>query len=265
MRTDQPMRNLKILGIAAAMVASAVIGGTLISVVAASGQPAASQASGADPTSTSDPTTTNATAAQPGVYCKTFLDEFAKQLGVDESALLPAAKAAADAAIDKAVANGAISQAIANQLKQRIANANGNMCGLIGARLGGLLKRAAAVDIVSDMAKAAADSLHLSVADLRTKLRGGESLKQIAADQKVDYATVTAAIHDAAKSDLDKLVAAGTLTAGRETAILARIDQALQNGRLGVGKVAGPSAVRPFRFPFLRPFGAAPSASPAPS
>src|SRR5438067_559151 len=79
---------------------------------------------------------------------------------------------------------------------------------------------------------AAASSLHLSVDQLKTRLKGGESLKQIAKDQNVDYATVTTAIKSAAKTDLDKVVKAGTISEDRENAILDRIDKALQNGRL---------------------------------
>src|SRR5207302_5350014 len=77
-----------------------------------------------------------------------------------------------------------------------------------------------------------ASSLHLTVDQLKTKLKSGESLKDIAKDQNVDYATVTSAIESAAKTDLDKLVKAGTITQERENTMLARLDQALKNGKL---------------------------------
>ena len=76
------MRSLKILGLVGALLASALVGGTLMSVVLAR------------PGSPSTPgNTPSAIDSDSGAYCQTFLDEFAKQLGVDESALLPAAKA----------------------------------------------------------------------------------------------------------------------------------------------------------------------------
>lgn len=245
------MRTAKILAFAGALVAAAVVGGTLINVVLA-GQ-------GSSPAGTS----TTATNSQPGAYCQTFLDEFAKQLGVDESALLPAAKAAADAAIDKALADGKISKDAADALKQRVANADGNVCGLLGARFPGLNRVGIVGNVGSDMVSAAANALHLSVADLKSKVASGESLKQIATDQKVDYAVVTSAVHNAAKADLDKLVSAGKLTAARETAILDRLDQALANGRLAN------AGLRPILRPFVRPFGGlgpfAPSTPSAPA
>ena len=218
------MKRLKILGFASALVASAVVGGTLISTVLAN--------PGAAPSTT----TTNggglAVDAKTGQYCQTFLDEFAKQLGVSESALLPASKAAFDAAIDKAVANGDLPKAIGDAMKERIANANGDGCGLFAARFRHLFKNTLKSGIRTDLGQAAASSLHLSVDQLKTKLKSGESLKDIAKAQNVDYATVTSAIESAAKTDLDKLVKAGTITQDRENTMLDRLDQGLKNGKL---------------------------------
>jgi len=218
------MKRLKILGFAGALVVSAIVGGTLMSTVLANPGTAPSTATGNGGGLAVD--------AQAGQYCQTFLDEFAKQLGVDESALVPAAKAAADAAIDKAVANGDLPKAIGDAMKKRIANANGDGCGLFAARFRHLFKNTLKAGIGMDLGQAAASSLHLSVDQLKSKLNSGESLKDIAKDQNVDYATVTAAIESAAKTDLDKLVKAGTITQERENTILDRLDQALKNGKL---------------------------------
>ncbi|MDP9271555.1 MAG: hypothetical protein M3P14_11410 [Chloroflexota bacterium] len=241
------MRSFKILGFAGALVASAVVGGTLINAVAAShGTPSAGPSA-----------TTVADDSQPSAYCQTFLDTFASKLGVDESALLPAARAAADAAIDKAVADGKLTKAAADLLKQRVANANGNLCALLGARFPGLQRARVLAGIGSDMISAAAGSLHLSVADLKSKVVAGESLKQVAKDQSVDYASVTKAVHDAAKADLDKLVTAGRITADRENAVLGRIDRALKDGKFGNGGL-----MRPLPRPFA-PQAPSSSSSPA--
>ena len=218
------MRSLKILGLVGALLASALVGGTLMSVVMA--HPAAPTTSGNAPSAVDSDT---------GAYCQTFLDEFAKQLGVDESALAPAAKAAAGAAVDKAVSDGKISKEVGDQIKQRIASANGNVCALLGAKWRGLIEHGVKAGVGLDLFKAAADALHLSADDLKAKLQDGKSLKQIAQDQNIDYATVTTAIHNAVKADLDKLVAAGHLSQDRENAILDRLDQALKDGKLANG------------------------------
>jgi uncharacterized protein YidB (DUF937 family) len=218
------MRSLKSLGLVGALLASALVGGTVMSVVLA--HPAAPAVSDATP---------DAVDADAGAYCQTFLDEFAKQLGVDESALLPAAKAAANAAIDKAVADGTLSKDFADKIKERIANANGNACAVLGAKWRGLIEKGVQSGIGQDLFQAAANALHLSTPDLKSKLKDGQSLKQIAQDQKVDYAAVTTAVHNAAKADLDKLVAAGKLTQEQENQILDRLDQALKDGKLANG------------------------------
>ena len=230
------MRRLKIAGFAGALVVSAIVGGTLMSTVLAKpGAPAASGTAGG-----------LAVDSTVGKYCQTFLDEFAKQLGVDVSALTPAAKAAADAAIDKAVANGDLPKAIGDAMKKRIASATGDGCALFGARFRHLEKNTVRRGIGLDLSQAAAASLHLTVDQLKTQLKSGKSLKEIAKDQKVDYATVTAAIESSAKADLDKLVKAGTITQEREKTMLDRLDQALKNGKLwgrpGRDKNSGRSA-----------------------
>jgi hypothetical protein len=76
----------------------------------------------------------------------------------------------------------------------------------------------------------------MTSADLIKALRAGDSLKKIASDQKVDYDTVSKAITDAAKTDLDALVSAGRLTQARADALLSRLGDALTSGdfpRLG--------------------------------
>jgi len=215
------MKSMKILGFSGALVAAAIVGGTLMSIVSAV------------PSRTPSPApATAAVQTQSGQYCQTFLNAFAKNLGVEESALVPAAKSALDAAIDQAVANGDLPKVVGDKAKERIGNANGDGCSLIGARWRVALEHFARFQIRSDMLQAASGALKLSADQLRTKLQAGDSLKQIAQDQGVSYGTVTAAIVAAAKSDLDKIVTAGKMSADRERMILDNLGKALQTGRL---------------------------------
>jgi len=227
------MKSLKILGGAGALVAAAVVGGTLMSAVSA------------HPGTTTTPSTagTVATGTQPGQYCTEFLDQFAASLGVDPSALTPAAKDAAKATIDAAVANGDLPQAIGDAIKQRIDNASGTGCAWLNARWQAVVRNVVQRGIGHDMLTAAADSLNMTPADLRSAVTSGESLKKIAQDQGVSYDTVTSAIEGAARADLDKLVSAGKMTADRQTQILNRLDQALRDGKLFNGN--GPGPLRP--------------------
>jgi hypothetical protein len=215
------MKSLKILGFSGALVGAAVVGGTLIGIVSAA------------PAGTSTPAPAMlAKDSQPGQYCQAFLDAFAKNLGVDESALAPAAKSAAGTAIDKAVANGDLPKDVGDKIKDRIAKADGDGCGILGARWRSALRHYARGEVRQDMVQAAASTLKLTPDQLREKLKAGDSLKQIAQDQGVAFDTVTAAIVAAAKIDLDKIVAAGKMTADRERMILDNLAKALQTGKL---------------------------------
>ena len=82
----------------------------------------------------------------------------------------------------------------------------------------------------ADLLGAAANALGMDKAALITALRSGDSLQKITSDHGKSYADVSKAIHDAAKANLDALVAAKKLTQAREDAILAQLDKALADG-----------------------------------
>ena len=95
--------------IAMLLVVAAVVGGTLINSVAAATSPRTTAPDGVVTAAGSpDPATTNAAGAWPAQACEEFRGAFAKALGVDESALTPAAKSAAKSVVDSAVSAGRI-------------------------------------------------------------------------------------------------------------------------------------------------------------
>ena len=227
------MKNLKTLGFAGALVAAALVGGTLISAVAAA---------------PSGSTSTKGAAADPvdaAKYCDLWQTTFAGQLGVSVDKLVPAAKAAGKATIDAAVTAGDLPKDVGERMKAAIDKADGNGCRLLGAAFHGFGRHAAKADLRFDMVGAAATALGMDKADLVKALRDGDSLKTIAADKGKDYADVSKAIHDAAKADLDALVTADKLTQAREDAILARLDKWLAAG----GSLPPGPWGRPFRAP----------------
>ena len=207
------MRTAKLLGAGGALIVAALVGGTLIgsALAQSSPNPAPSTAKGA-------------------AYCQTFLDTFASKLGVSTDALLPAAKAAATAAVDAAVAAGDLTAEVGTEIKTRIAAANGDGCALLGARFGHFGQKVGRHIFSGDLLDAAAGALKLSTDALTTELRSGKSLKEIATTHTVDYATVSKAVLDAAKADLDKAVAAGKLTQARADAMLSNLSGALESG-----------------------------------
>jgi len=228
------MKTLKTLGLVGGLVTAALVGGTLISAVAAA------------PASPSGTTTTgDAQDLDAAAYCQTWKDAFAAELGVSADDLVPAAKAATIAAIDAAVANGDLPEDIAARMKEQVENADGDGCRLLGAGFHAWGRHAARADFRLDWVTAASEALGMEPAELTGALRDGDSLRQVAQDQGADYDAVSQAILDAAKADLDALVEAGTITQERADERLEKLDQALQSNQfppLGARHGPGPGS-----------------------
>ena len=117
--------------------------------------------------------------------------------------------------LDQAVANGRLTSTqeqtmLGTELKAHlddIVNHSGPRAGVRGAHFGA----------------AVASYLGLTRAELRTQLRSGKSLAQIAVAQGKTVAGLKAAILVAAKTRLDKAVTAGKLSAAQEQALLDKL------------------------------------------
>ena len=71
--------------------------------------------------------------------------------------------------------------------------------------------------------KVSADTIHIDVKELRTDLRGGQSIAQVAQSKNVDPGTVVAAIVKAADAKVEALVKDSKITSERGTKLEARI------------------------------------------
>jgi hypothetical protein len=163
-------------------------------------------------------------ASGSGSHGSDFLDSVAKHLGVTPQKLEDATKAAAIDQVNADLAAGRITQAQADELKKRIEAGDGVLGGPRGPGFGrgvggvGIPGFAAPAGpalgkpAIANEIAAAAKYLGLSEADLRAKLRDGQSLADVAKAQSKDVAGLKTAILDAAKADLDKAVADKKLT-----------------------------------------------------
>lgn len=214
------MKSVKTLGIAGGFVTAALIGGTLFSAAAAA------------PSSTNSPSPGGLAndTADAAKYCTTWQQTFATELGVSVDKLVPAAKAATLAAVDAAVKAGDLPSDVADRIKAQVNAADGDGCRLLGGFLHGIARHGVRGDARHDLLDSASSALGMTSVDLIKALRAGDSLKQIASDQKVDYDSVSKAITDAAKTDLDALVSAGRLTQARADEMLSRLTDALKSG-----------------------------------
>lgn len=226
------MSRFRSLGFSGALVAAALVGGTIVSAVTAA--PPNATAPDNAPAVVADEV-----ALAAGAYCQTFRRAFAANLGVEESALVPAAKKAAITTIDAALAAGDVSIEVADRLKAKVEAADGDGCRWFA---GGLKRAAGAIGVIRDGLAAAAEALDMTPKDLRAEIRSGKTLKEIAAAHGVSYDTVTNAVVVAVKADLDAAVKAGKITQARADRILDRLERNLAEGRLRQPKAAPPPA-----------------------
>ncbi len=159
----------------------------------------------------------------------------AKQLGVSSTKLEDALQKALENRVDAAVADGSMTEAQGTAMKQRIAAGEVPIVGL-GPGRGGHGHRGF-VDFT-----AAASYLGVTEDSLRTSLRSGDTLADVAKAKGKTSAGLVTALVTAATADIDEKVAAGKLTAERRTSILAdlsdRIEAAVA-GELGSGSRGG--------------------------
>ena len=174
----------------------------------------------------------------------------AKQLGVDPSKLDAALKKALQNRVDAAVAAGRLTEAQGDEMKARIAAGD---VPLVGIGPGGPGPRHH-VHHLADL-DAAASYLGVTEESLRTSLRDGSTLADIAKEKGKSVAGLKAVLVAGAKADLAQAVKDGRLTEAQQTELLTglsdRIDE-LVNGELGFRMGHGP---RGFDFEGAPPAG----------
>jgi hypothetical protein len=143
------------------------------------------------------------------------LNDAAKQLGVEPSALSAALKKALENRVDAAVAAGRLTKPQGDELKQRIESGDSPLFAGPGRGFG------FHVEGPFGGLDAAASYLGLTEAQLRTKLENGKSLADVAKAQDKPVDGLVQALVDAAKTKLDAAVAAGRLTQSQADSILA--------------------------------------------
>jgi hypothetical protein len=206
------VRLTKTLGMAGALILSALVGGTLIGSAFA-------QDEGAD---------TDTVA-----YCDTFMDAFAAELGSTPDDVVAAGKAAANAAVDAAVAAGDLTEERAATIRERIDAYDGSGCAFGGAfRLGfghGFAHGEVRGFLGGDVFEAAAAALGIDSADLIGRVDDAGSLEALSGELGVAYDEVKASILAAVQADVDAAVAEG-MDQARADEVIERITTWLDEG-----------------------------------
>jgi len=162
--------------------------------------------------------------AKAEAYCNKFLSHLAANLGKSQSEIATAIGKSVTQTIDDAVTSGDLTKAQADRMKAKLASGpacSGRFAGSFGFLEKGRAERPAVLD-------AAAKSLNMTTADLKTALANGHTLHQIADSKGITEAQFRAALIRNLTPVLDQAVSQGKLTRTQETEIL----QHLQTGSI---------------------------------
>ena len=211
------MQLMKALGFAGALILAAIVGGTVIGSALATEE-------------------TDSTGAATE-YCDVFMESMATELGVTRDELVAAGRAAAGSALDAAVAAGDVSEEQATEIRERIADADGEGCRWFGHGFGrGHGPGMARGFLRGDVFEAAADALGIESSDLIGELRDAESLEALAEERGVSYDEVKASVLAAVQADLDAAVDEG-MDQERADAAVERLTTWLDDGgQLNAGR-----------------------------
>ncbi|MBI3965228.1 MAG: hypothetical protein HY329_06305 [Chloroflexi bacterium] len=204
------------------------------------------------------PPTSPGPAGGPGAYAQVFQQKLAALLGISPQTLQGHVKQAQLQTVDQMVADGRLTAEQATQARQRIESRGGQLPffagrggpGGPGGRGGhhgpGQHGPRGGAGV---MLPAIAQRLGVTEQELKTQLRSGTKLSDLAAQKNVSKDDLKAAVVNAAKARLDAEVAAGRLTQQQADAMLQRVQaefDRLWDGTAGPqGGRGGPRGGRP--------------------
>jgi hypothetical protein len=215
------MRSPRFLRIAIPVAGALLVAGAAIAVTASAAGLRVNPLAAA--TSPSPKPTTGTAAAGSGkatAACQAYLGHLATQLNVTPAKLDAAALAAAKATVQDQVKSGKITQAQADKIEAKLPSASAGFC---SGAINGLGKAPRAALEKSAYLTAAAAALGVTEAQLKTDLKAGQNLSQVAAAQKVSEADFKAKVTASIKAKLDAAVAAKSITQAQEDAQLAKL------------------------------------------
>jgi polyhydroxyalkanoate synthesis regulator phasin len=185
-------------------------------------------------------------SGSPGEDSRSIINDAAAELGIPPSKLSDALKHALSDRVDEAVAAGRLSKAEGDELKQRIQSDEFPLFGGLQHGFG------VHIGFFGDL-DAAATYLGLTETELRTQLRDGKSLAQVARDHGKSVDGLVDALVAAAKERLDQAVAAGRITKAEEQSVLSDLRERIENRVEETG--LGLPRFRPFEGFGFRHFG----------
>jgi hypothetical protein len=161
-------------------------------------------------------------SATPGAHAQVkqdFLQNLASSLNVSVDTLKSDLKSAGLQTVDQAVQSGKLTTAQAAKIKDAISN------GKLGAlrRFIGRARLRVAIGLRMQIVKSAATAINIQPSELRSELKSGKSIADVAQEHNVSIDTVKTQITNDVKAKLDQAVKNGKISQQREDSALARL------------------------------------------
>jgi polyhydroxyalkanoate synthesis regulator phasin len=144
--------------------------------------------------------------------CEQYTQDLANRLNISVDTLDQARLGAKEDVLKQMVANGKLTQAQADKIKLRLENNKDKETTCRRVAYIELAHRTLVQKYGADVLTALAGKLKLSNDQLKTELKSGKSLKEIAQAQGVSETDLSATLSQAVNSAVDKAVGAGDLT-----------------------------------------------------
>lgn len=182
--------------------------GAAVVVLAAGAFGASTYVSAQTPGPSASPTPSASASPAAQTLRQQFLDRLAQNLNISPDQLTSGLKTTELQTVADLLASHRITQAQADKLNAAInSGKNLGLSRLLAANAAAKMRLAVRNEIVTS----AAAAIGITPAALRTELKGGKSIADVAAEHSVSLDTVKAKITSDAKSKLDKLVASGKM------------------------------------------------------
>ncbi|MDA8218026.1 MAG: hypothetical protein M0Z94_10470 [Dehalococcoidales bacterium] len=152
-------------------------------------------------------------------YGQLFLDKLASTLGITREQLSSAIKQAGTETVDQAVQQGDLAPNTADRIKQRIQDGE-QWLGFPRLHRQPPLAQRVRPFALDAAGEAVAKALGMTQEELRTALRDGKSIADLASEKGITAEQIKTAVVDATKARLDQAVAAGNLTQAQADRIL---------------------------------------------
>lgn len=218
MKTLLKARYARIAGLALGAVA--VAGAAVVVTASAAGLSLGFKPAGSNTAATADSAALDQSTARSAV-CTDFMSHFAVEIGKSQAQINTAFQKAIGDTLADEVKNGQLTQAQADAIKAKLASQT--PCTLPAQLAPKAGSRSALGAYLQAYEVAAAAALGITPAQLRSDLKGGQSLSQVAAAHNISEADFRTKLIANLQPTLDTAVKNGKLTSTQEQALLNRL------------------------------------------